>query len=56
MTARVMMPSGGKWQLTLRLDQDVLDWFRAEGKGWQTRVNAVLRAFVEARRKGRCWR
>jgi uncharacterized protein (DUF4415 family) len=28
----------------------VLDWFRAHGPGYQTRINAVLRAFVQARR------
>ncbi len=34
----------------IRLDADVLDWFRARGPGYQTRINAVLRAFVQARR------
>ena len=47
------MPGEGKRQLTLRLDAEVLDWFKAEGKGgYQTRINAVLRAFVEAQREG----
>jgi uncharacterized protein (DUF4415 family) len=32
----------------LRLDPDVLAWFRRRGSGYQTRINAVLRAFVEA--------
>ena len=50
--ARVAMPGAGKRQLTLRLDAEVLDWFRAQGKGYQTRINAVLRAFVEAQREG----
>jgi uncharacterized protein (DUF4415 family) len=36
--------------VTLRLDRDVLDWFRAQGKGYQTRINQALRAFYEARR------
>ena len=36
-----------KQQVTLRLDREVLDWFRAQGRGYQTRMNAVLRAFVE---------
>jgi uncharacterized protein (DUF4415 family) len=48
--ARVVMP-GGKRQVTLRLDTEVLDRFKAGGRGWQTRINAVLRAYVEARRK-----
>jgi uncharacterized protein (DUF4415 family) len=32
---------------TLRLDQDVLDWFRKQGRGYQTRMNAVLRSYIE---------
>lgn len=35
----------------IRLDSDVLDWFRAHGPGYQTRINAVLRAFVRARER-----
>jgi uncharacterized protein (DUF4415 family) len=45
--ARVVMP-GVKEIVTLRLDPDVLAWFRRDGRGYQTRINAVLRAFVEA--------
>ena len=37
-----------KTQLTLRLDADVLDWFRAQGPGYQTRINALLRAYRDA--------
>lgn len=37
-----------KVQLTLRLDADVLDWFKAQGKGYQTRINRVLKAYKEA--------
>lgn len=40
-----------KERITLRLDAEVLDWFRAEGRGYQTRINAVLRAYVEAKRR-----
>lgn len=36
-----------KQQLTLRLDADVVDWFRRQGDGYQTRINAVLREHVE---------
>ncbi len=50
--ARVVMPGAGKRQLTLRLDAEVLDWFRSQGKGYQTRMNAVLRSYVEAQREG----
>lgn len=39
-----------KAQVTLRLDRDVLDFFRAGGRRYQTRINAVLRAFVDAQR------
>jgi uncharacterized protein (DUF4415 family) len=41
----------GKAQLTLRLDVDLLDWFRAQGRGYQTRINALLRAYRDAHRK-----
>ena len=37
-----------KRQITLRLDADVLDFFRHTGRRYQTRINAVLRAYVEA--------
>jgi uncharacterized protein (DUF4415 family) len=37
-----------KEQIALRLDADVLAWYRAMGTGWQTRMNAVLRAFRDA--------
>ncbi len=38
-----------KAQVTLRVDREVLNWFKAQGKGYQTRINAVLRAYKEAR-------
>lgn len=31
----------------IRLDADVLDWFKSQGKGWQTRINAVLRSYFD---------
>lgn len=40
-----------KRDVHIRLDADVVDWFRAHGRGYQTRINAVLRAFVEARKR-----
>ena len=46
-SARVVMPPG-KASVHLRMDADVLDWFRSQGKGHLTRMNAVLRAFMEA--------
>ena len=47
--ARVVIP-GGKTSVHLRLDTDVVDWFKMHGKGHLTRMNAVLRAYVEAHR------
>jgi uncharacterized protein (DUF4415 family) len=44
----VSVPS--KQQVTLRLDEDVLDFFKSGGKRYQTRINAVLRAFMESQR------
>ncbi len=49
MGARVVMP-GGKTSVHLRLDSDVVEWFKANGKGHLTRMNAVLRAYVEAQK------
>jgi uncharacterized protein (DUF4415 family) len=37
-----------KEQITLRIDADVLKWFRAQGKGYQTQINSLLRAYMEA--------
>ena len=48
--ARVVVPPGKK-QLTLRLDADVLAWLKAQGKGYQSRINAILRMYYEAHRK-----
>ena len=50
--ARVVMPSA-KTSVHLRLDSDVLDWFKAQGRGHLTRMNAVLRAYVDAHRRPR---
>jgi uncharacterized protein (DUF4415 family) len=46
-SARVVVPPG-KASVHLRVDQDVLAWFRAQGSGHLTRMNAVLRAYYEA--------
>ena len=50
--ARAILWPGPKKQITLRLDPDVLAFFRRSGKGYQTTINAVLRKYVESR-KGR---
>ena len=39
-----------KQQLTIRLDADVLAWLKSHGRGYQSRINAVLRAYYEAHR------
>jgi len=46
--AMVLHPSQPKERVTMWLDADVLNWFRDQGRGYQTRVNAVLRAYYEA--------
>ena len=50
-SARVVMPPPGKASVHMRLDSDVLEWFRAQGKGHLTRMNAVLRSFMEAHKE-----
>jgi uncharacterized protein (DUF4415 family) len=40
-----------KKAISIRVDEDVLDYFRKEGAGYQRRMNAVLRSFVEQKRK-----
>jgi uncharacterized protein (DUF4415 family) len=47
--ARVITPPG-KTSVHLRLDSDIVDWFKTRGKGRLTRMNAVLRTYVEAHR------
>jgi uncharacterized protein (DUF4415 family) len=39
-----------KQQLTIRLDADVLDWLKSGGRGYQTRINRILRAAMESTR------
>ena len=39
-----------KKPVALRLDADVLEWMKAQGKGYQSRINAILRAYYEAHR------
>jgi uncharacterized protein (DUF4415 family) len=45
-----LKPVTRKAQLTLRLDSDVLDWFRKQGHGYQTKINTLLRAYMDAHR------
>ncbi len=50
--AEAVMPNAKKL-LSLRIDAEVLDWFRNQGAGYQTRMNAVLRSFMEHEAKRR---
>lgn len=47
----MLRPARPKERITVRLDADMLDWFRIQGKGYQTRINAVLRAYYESRKE-----
>jgi uncharacterized protein (DUF4415 family) len=44
----VLIPPEGKERLTLRLDNFVIDYFKRRGRGYQSRINAVLRSYVHA--------
>jgi uncharacterized protein (DUF4415 family) len=48
--ARVVIPRG-KTSVHLRIDSDVFDWFKKQGEGHLTRMNAVLRSYVEAQKR-----
>jgi uncharacterized protein (DUF4415 family) len=43
-----LKPVAKKSLLSLRVDSDVLAWFRAQGSGYQSKMNALLRAYMEA--------
>ena len=43
-----LVPVRPKTLLSLRVDADVLEWFRAQGSGYQSRMNALLRAYMDA--------
>lgn len=46
-----LQPTARKSQITLRIDADVLEWFRSRGSGYQSQMNAILRAYKEAHDK-----
>ncbi len=50
--AELIVPSA-KTAISLRVDEDVLTWFRKSGPRYQTRMNAVLRSYVSAMRQSR---
>jgi uncharacterized protein (DUF4415 family) len=46
--AKLVMPQP-KNRLTIRLDHDVVEWLKKNGSGYQTRINAILRSYMNAR-------
>ncbi|WCJ61695.1 BrnA antitoxin family protein [Agrobacterium tumefaciens] len=48
--AQVVFPTA-KTSISIRVDQDVVDFFKSTGKGYQTRMNAVLRHYVHEQKK-----
>ena len=46
-TGVIRRPGENKRQVTMRFDADVLEFFKLAGRGWQGRMNAVLRSFME---------
>ena len=46
-TAKLTLPEP-KDRLTIRVDHDVVQWLKKHGKGYQTRINAILRSYMEA--------
>lgn len=47
----VPVPGTGKTSVTIRLDTDMVAWFKRQGKGWQTKMNWVLRLYFASHRK-----
>ena len=49
---RVVLPDGRPKVIAgIRLDADMLEWFKSQGKGWQSHMNVVLRSYFESRHK-----
>jgi uncharacterized protein (DUF4415 family) len=49
-TAKLVMPER-KVPIALRVDREVVDWFKAQGSRYQTRINAVLKAYMKAHQR-----
>jgi uncharacterized protein (DUF4415 family) len=49
----ILRPGQPKLRVTAYFDQEVVEWFRSQGRGYQTRMNAVLRAYMEGMKKAR---
>lgn len=50
--AEIVVPQKKK-AISIRLDEDIVDFFQASGKGYQTRINAVLRHFVSEQKRSK---
>jgi uncharacterized protein (DUF4415 family) len=48
--AKLVVPSVEKKRITIRLDEDIVEYFKQGGRGYQSRINKVLRAFVTAKK------
>jgi uncharacterized protein (DUF4415 family) len=48
---RGLKPVRRKAQVTLRIDSEIIDWFRARGRGYQTQINSILKAYKQAHRE-----
>jgi uncharacterized protein (DUF4415 family) len=48
--AKLHIPTRKK-SITVRLDNDVLEWYKSQGKGYQTKINAILRTYMDAHTK-----
>jgi uncharacterized protein (DUF4415 family) len=46
-----LMYRPGKTSVTIRLDSDMVEWFKSQGKGWQTKMNWALRLYFATHRK-----
>lgn len=49
-TAELVVPSTEKTRINIRLDKDIVDYFKRQGRGYQTRINDVLKAYVLSKR------
>ena len=48
--AKLLIPKNKK-RITIRIDADVLEWFRSQGEGYQTKINSILKTYVKAHSK-----
>ncbi len=48
--AKLVVPEK-KSRISIRLDNEVLEWFKSQGKGYQTRINTVLKSYMNAHRQ-----